>query len=498
MTPKRRVVPRGIVWAVLAAAIGCLGVNAAASLRYGSASFGDPKRSSLTDVAGLSHGHLLSRLAAFQRIPRSGVTVSDASAPTIGKLEQSYSSPVPILFFSEVLSKYDDRSPSAGPLGNLTFGSASYRSHLRALIHAHSAIYGLGTFPDRSGAAYDRFTLDARLPRAMHDPARAWFLTSPNSTLFNTYGTEKSYDVSLERLGAVHNRLVMVPSLRASAGIFDRPARPQPGLMIARSEPDPLIHGGQIDAVGRYLLFDVINPSPSIRVVIDFTATLNADGASVIPPISMVGIGRYRFPVAGRGSARLVSPPVVPRVVDGIPMIEFDMGANGKPFRERRKGLLALFGTQYPLDPRRLVGFVRDISVISEADYRHSVAPRAITRFPADLRNPKLEYSGFYEDGWVSESAVAWLTAPHEGRPSFVVRGSLPDVPGLPDSVVHVKIDGVEAVSQPILPGAFEVRAAAKADGRRHAIALTFDRAFRLPNGDDRLSGALLSFVGYE
>jgi hypothetical protein len=246
------------------------------------------------------------------------------------------------------------------------------------------------------------------------------------------------------------------------------------------------------------MLFGVVNPSPTVRLVVDFTATLNADGSFSIPPISVIGARRSAFAVAGRGAGRLVSPPVTPRLVDGVPMIEIDMGVDGKPFQERRTGLLALFGIRFHLDPRRLVGFVRDVSVISEAEYQRSRPPSGISSFPAGLRDRDLEYSGFYEDGWVSDHAVAWLSAPRGGRPAFVVRGSLPDLTGVTDSVIHVKIDGVEVTSQPILTGPFEVRAAARPDGRRHKIELTFDRVFRLPNGDGRPSAALLTSVGYE
>jgi hypothetical protein len=324
-------------------------------------------------------------------------------------------------------------------------------------------------------------------------------MTSPNPTLLNTWNSAKSYDVELVPWASVHDRLALVSSQRASAGIFDRPRRSGTGMMMSRSEPDPLIRGSQIEAVGRYMLFDVVNPSATIRLVIDFTATLNADGVSLIPPIAVTGSRRLAFDVAGRGAARLVSPPLSPRLTDAMPMIELDMGTDGVTFRDRKRNwLLALFGAQYRLDPRRLVGFVRDISVISEAEYERLRAPASIAAFPRDLGNPSLQFSGFYEDGWVAERAMAWLSAPRRGRGSFVVRGSLPALVAGAQSVVHVRIDGVEVAAQPILPGDFDVRADVRADGRRHKVELSFDRTFRLPGGDGRIASALLAFVGYE
>jgi hypothetical protein len=480
----------------------CAAMNVASALHYGTASIGDPRRAPLADVAGLSQHHFISQLEGLQRtkVPGGDIIVSDASSTTVGKLEQSYSFPVPIFFFGGAFSRYDYRGDDAGPLGDFTLGSRSYRSRLRELIKAHTELYRWRSFPGPSGAEFDRFLLDERIPPALAVPQRPWMMLSPDPTLLNTRKAAKSYDVALVPFAGVRNHLVLVPSLRGSVGIFDRRARSgfSPRVMVSRLEPDPLIRGAQIEAVGRYLLLEVVHPSPTVRLVVDFTATLNADGFCRVPPISVVGARRYPFAVTGRGAGRLVSPPLTPRVVDGQPMLEIDMGVDGKRFPEHRTGLLALFGNQYRLDPRLLVGFVRDVSVISEADYQRFTPPAAIARFPRDLRNPSLEYSGFYEDGWVSERAVAWLAAPRDHRSTLLVRGLLPELPGVTDSVIHVKVDGVEVVSQPIVAGQFEVRAAANQDGRRHKVELAFDRPFRLPNGDDRIAAALLSYVGYE
>ena len=474
-------------------------MNAAGALRYGVASFGDPHQAPRADVPGLSQAHFVSRLAALQRRDRPGIILSDASSTTVGKLEQSYSSPTPILFFADMGSRYSYANTARGPLGDITFGSAAYRSRLHELIRRHTDLYQIRTFAGPQGGALDHYLFDRRISAALHHPDRLWFMKSPNPTLLNTWNSVKSYDVELAPWSSVHDRLALVSSQRASAGIFDRPARSGTGTMMSRSEPDPLVPGTQIEAVGRYMLFDVVNPSPTIRLVIDFTATLNADGVSRIPPIAVTGARRFALDVVGRGAGRLVSPPLSPRLTDGMPMIQLDMGTNGVTFASRKRNwLLALFGARYRLDPRRLVGFVRDISVISEADYERARPPASIAAFPRDLRNPALQFSGFYEDGWVSERAMAWLSAPQGGRSSFVVRGSLPDLGSASDSVVHVRIDGIEVASQPILPGDFDLRAGVRADGRRHKVELSFDRAFRLPNGDNRIASAQLSFVGYE
>ena len=500
MTSQPRPRRLAVLCVTAVVAIGCVAVNVASAVRYGAASIGDPHRAPLADIPALSQSRMLARLEALQRTNRPGIILSDASATTVGKLEQSYSSPTPILFFADMGSRYSYSKLSRGPFGNVSLGSAAYRSRLSTLIARHTDLYQLRAFPAPGGGVYDRFLFDARIESAVRRPDRLWFMTSPNPTLLNTWNSTKSYDTELVPWAQVHDRLALVASERASAGIFDRRSRRSgTGIMMSRLEPDPLVRGGQIEAIGRYVLFDVINPRSTIRLVIDFTATLNADGVSRIPPISVTGSRKSEFEVAGRGAARLVSPPLTPRVVDGVPMLALDMGTDGITFPDRKRtGLLALFGSRYRLDPRRLVGYVRDISAVSEADYERLRPPSAIAAFPAGLRNAALQFSGFYEDGWVSERATAWLAAPQQGRTAFVVRGSVPALPDVADSVIHVRIDGTDVVSQPILPGDFEVRADARPDGRRHKVELVFDRAFRLPNGDDRIAAALLSYVGYD
>jgi hypothetical protein len=75
------------------------------------------------------------------------------------------------------------------------------------------------------------------------------------------------------------------------------------------------------------------------------------------------------------------------------------------------------YGVNYALDDRRLVGFTRDISVMTDDQYQHMVRPLKISKFPDDLLNNKgLEYSGIYEDGWTGRDAYFKLGASHTGQ----------------------------------------------------------------------------------
>jgi hypothetical protein len=87
------------------------------------------------------------------------------------------------------------------------------------------------------------------------------------------------------------------------------------------------------------------------------------------------------------------------------------------------------YGRQFALDDRRLVGFTRDISVLTDEQYRAMPRPTKISNFPADLRNNKgLEYSGIYEDGWTAQDAFFKLGASHSGQ-VLSFKGYIPDIP---------------------------------------------------------------------
>jgi hypothetical protein len=104
--------------------------------------------------------------------------------------------------------------------------------------------------------------------------------------------------------------------------------------------------------------------------------------------------------------------------------------------------MMELYGANIPLDRRKLVGFGRDISLISEAEYQALPAPSSVSAFPTDLSNPALEYSGVYEDGWVSEAAFFYLR--HKGAAATLrITGMIPQiVPGAFNSELTVRVDG--------------------------------------------------------
>jgi hypothetical protein len=302
-------------------------------------------------------------------------------------------------------------------------------------------------------------------------------------------------------LADVRNHLVYVESELGKTGYNFRGCGDR-DLAFSSVEPDHYYAGGSMQGVGRHLLFHVVNPAPTFRVLLDFTATLRADRIA-IPPACAVGAGRVAFPVCGHGSARVVSPPLAAQEVAGRPYVALDLGADGAPFPNGRSGLNRLWGSALPIDRRPLTAFARDISLLTEEEYRALTPPAAVGSFPDGLRDPGLEYSGLYEDGWVAEEARCTLRRPAGGA-AVVVRGQLPGPEADPEAAegnhLEVRVGGRAVAAVDLKPGPFEVRGPlGSGAGGKEVVELRFARVWRLPNAKDRrFVAALLTSVGFE
>jgi hypothetical protein len=132
--------------------------------------------------------------------------------------------------------------------------------------------------------------------------------------------------------------------------------------------------------------------------------------------------------------------------------------------------------------------------------------PSRVERFAEDLRNPLLQASGVYGDGWVGPVASLRLVQPPD-QDELTVRGMVPQIGdaaagGEPfRTELIVLIDGHEAARQPVSPGPFEVHAAVPApaidSAGPHQVELRFSVTQVLPSPDGRSVGARLSFIGF-
>ena len=184
-------------------------------------------------------------------------------------------------------------------------------------------------------------------------------------------------------------------------------------------EPEPITHGDvYFHGSGRYNLFNIIHPSPNLRLIVDFSRTSLGKGRSKLPAKAIVvGEKDYPLPFVGHGSARVISPPLKPEYFEQNAYVTLDFGEVPRPIEKEKTGLMRLWGVKFNLDDRRLVGFMRDASVITEEQYLALPRPTKINQFPEDLsRYPGLEYSGLFEDGWVAEDAFFKLGPSRAGQ----------------------------------------------------------------------------------
>ena len=231
-----------------------------------------------------------------------------------------------------------------------------------------------------------------------------------------------------DRLVFIHSELSphYYSSARTKAAFFQREGEPI-------TKKISYFHG-----TGRFNTFEILNPSPDLRVLVDFSRTSLGQGRTELPKKAIVvGEEDYRLPFVGAGSARVISEVIKPEIYEKQAYIMVDFGDTAQPIAKLKTGLMRWYGVEYNLDDRRLVGFTRDISVITDEQYRAMPRPTKIANFPWDLINYKgLEYSGVYEDGWTARDAYFKLGASHPGQ-VLLFKGYIPDIP-------RFRADGVD------------------------------------------------------
>jgi hypothetical protein len=156
-----------------------------------------------------------------------------------------------------------------------------------------------------------------------------------------------------------------------------------------------------------------------------------------------------------------------------------------------------LYGTEVRADTRKITGFTRDISLISDEEYSKLNPPQAIQRFPNDVADKALEYSGIYEDGWVAESSYAVLRQAADDS-SLVLSLSVPTLNGHPAaSEVAVLLDGREVGRKSATAGLVGITVPTHGAGNRR-VELRFDRAESLPLPDNRPVSAQIKYLGFQ
>lgn len=374
----------------------------------------------------------------------------------------------------------------------------AHRAH--ALLHANTALYPLRVFDmhaPHGEPEYDLFNLDTMNVQSEAAAPLMFVGSTGRQAPFNRWYDPEEVAGNF-RCGGVEefpNHLIFVVS---------KLGQPYYVLGLQQSaiyqlEEDLMFPDRTMASIGRYLLFEVIHPSAKFRMEISLTDSLAGDRQDRLPwAAQVIGISRSPMVMKGRGAARVVSEPLTPQVIDGHYFLAVDMGTDGTFFNNNVSGLMRLWGRDVRLDHRQMVGFLRDFSLISEDQYQAISPPNSVRQFPNDLMDRNLEFSGIYEDGWLSDQSFVILSQP--AAPCRIVCKLL--VPNLGSSQfsteLGMRVDGKEVARKTVGVGDVELSADLPAEAGHRRIDLSFSKMQNFPDPDGRPIAAKVKSIGIE
>ena len=324
------------------------------------------------------------------------------------------------VLYSQGISVY---YPSRSYFGNIidyikNFSNQSEFSDFKKEVGIKSGLqYKIGTLP--VGASLNQFSI-LQLPK---DQKNSWLLAYHQSSFNLRHMNPNQNNIDFEQVNNPINYLVFVHS-KLGMHYYSEGQRK---VAFAQLEGDYFYPGQTFSGLGRHLLFMVVGGTKQPRLVLNLTATVMRQFKNQLPSPIIYGSKNTEIPFIGRGSGRIISEPLEPAFIEGKSFINIDMGRNGKEFVKHPLLLSRLYGDDVHKDSRRLTVYGRDISLISEDEYQTIKPPTQLRKFPADLANPNLEYSGIYEDGWISEHSFFVLEA-KENTKFLMIKGLAPQV----------------------------------------------------------------------
>lgn len=300
------------------------------------------------------------------------------------------------------------------------------------------------------------------------------------------------------RLDALRNHLIFVQSQEGQHYYLGAPGK----IAVYRPQTDIYIPNEDFFAIGRHLLFRVINPSKMVRLRIAMTASILGNGRTDLPATASIQYGRDEtapLGLVGSGSANIYSPPLHPAWVNGAAYVAIDLGRPPIPLGLPAHKIKAAYNSGISLDTRLALGYCRDISLVDEATYLSRGRPRLISKFPHDLLGDRVEYSGIYEDGWMARTAFVVLGAGRTGD-RLLVTGLRPELPGFSSrpARVNVLINGQAAVSKSLGPGSFSLEAILDRDADSVKVTVETELSGFLPDPDNRPVSLLLESIHLE
>ena len=354
--------------------------------------------------------------------------------------------------------------------------------------HAAFDVSRTGEKPKLDYFRYDRRGVDTRLT------ANTQFIEQIRESMLNGWGKPPAmgniYRVKYST--AIKNHLVFVSGSMSSVyGLYMKKI----GLFAVES--DPFYKNGVMAALGQYMLLRAIGPSRHVRVELSISASFEGSRYDQLPRSVAIGVAREPFRLIGHGSARVFSAEVTPLPIDGMRFVGLNLGRKPNLLPQPpRTGIMQLYGRNVVLDSRHVSVFARDISLVPEHLYMTMHPPSNVKSFPADLANPALQYSGVYEDGWISDRAY-FILKPVAPNSKLFVRALIPaGRTPLTRVRVCVRLDTALPRCSVQRPGTFSMEQEV-ASAARHTVEIDISNPQRLSAADPRLLGAKLDFVGF-
>ena len=414
----------------------------------------------------------------FEKLVDSKLMRYDKNTVFIFNVSNVVEAKLQMLYLQGLRSVFPSREFIAGIMGSVTEGEISADVAARATQN------------------YDQ-DLDGNSFRAIYPEVSAgknvvYVTPKVEKSLFNKYGSNlDSSRAEYEVTDSPKNLLIFLHS-ELGAHYYSG-ARKK--VAFTQLENDIQIPGEVFSALGKHLLFQVAGFEDGSRVVMDLTSTLVKVDGSQLPGIS---IQNTTLGVVGAGSARVFSGPIEPTRVNGIDVISIKFDRDGVLFPSRESTIMGLYGSKVPLDGRYVTAHGRDISIISDKQYRAIIPPSAVSHFPDDLKNPSLEYSGVYEDGWISPSSFFVLSSKPKNKMIRII-GFVPNIDGVPyNGSLSISVDDQIVSTLPLNVGKFDFTVSHTVDGPKVKIGLNFSSALFLPGDDGRVIGGKIQRVEIE
>ena len=330
------------------------------------------------------------------------------------------------------------------------------------------------------------------------NPPSAYLSQSLALSLFNKLHTAKEEPslFVLESASAVSNRITFIHSDRGNHYYLGDRHK----ISYFQQEVDSYGNQTGFNGIGQFMLLRIEQPTPHVYLRVSATKTLMGNGNNTwSTEAKIVGTNTVKLGALGSGALNLIAGPITPFVLNGASYIalDFNQAAIAMPFH--RHGIKAFYNSSINLDYRHLVAYGRDISALSPDEVRAIERPRGLGNFPTDIVMAKgLEYSGIYEDGWISPDS-RFVLAAAEPNDQLRLKGFIPDIAGITSNETFtIRVNGSREYNVICGPGAFDWAIPVWSTKSATTVEIHSSAHPQLPSPDLRPVTAHISYIGLE